>query len=167
VDPAVVPLLKPDGVLDCAPWLSLVFGPVVEPMPVVPGVDGALLVVEFDIPLFCAIPPVPQGRLFRPFICPLMPVFPGVALGVEVPEFDEPGVEVVPPGPEALPLAPAAPPLAPPAPPADCANANPVLPATSAAVSIAIVDRAFAIFCSLGSPPRRNVAWRSTFLAEH
>jgi hypothetical protein len=116
VDPAVVPLLKPEGVLERAPSLSLAFGAVVDPMPVVPGVDVPLFIVELDMELFCAIP---HGRLFRRLVCPLMPVFPGVALGVAVPGFNEPGAELEPAGPDVLPLAPAAPPLAPPAPPPD------------------------------------------------
>lgn len=69
--------------------------------------------------------------------------FDGEAVG-----FDEPLMLELPLRPPPLPAAPPdVPPLAP-----DCANTAPLLPAISAAATIARVFRVFVIICSLGSP---------------
>lgn len=136
--------------------MALVDVPV--PIPLVVPVGLVLIALFVDRPPLPveveALPPVPHGRLFMVF-WPLMPELLGEADGLPVLGFD-------------VPLMPAAPPVpdAPPAPPLACAKATLLPPAMRAAVKIARVNF-FAIVCSLGSPPGRNVRPKPTFRTEH
>jgi hypothetical protein len=117
-------VLEPLLLLDDPPAM-----PPAVPLPVVGELDGRVPVVEPEAPppveFEALLPDGPQGLLLVPD-WPLIPELPGEADGLEV-----------------------EPPLVP-----DCAKATPALPAMSAAVKIARVDRVLVIICSLGTPPR-------------